>query len=82
MSRRELEQPIDYRWLNLEAERFEDSRHRLDDALRVGHEGPLYFRAIVSPQRSQVLIAGARRDFTDSEAIRMARRLSGLGITD
>lgn len=64
--------PIVYRFLNMDAQRFESDEFALQKA--VGSGGLM--RAIPSFGFDQVLIAGGGREFSETEAILLSRRLS------
>ncbi len=67
--------PIDYRYLNMDTERFTDSNEMLIVELGVG---ALIKSFPSSPEYNQVLIAGGQKPFSDFSAIFLCKQLSGL----
>jgi len=66
---------IEYRYLNMDRERFEESAEALAEYFR-GIGG--LTRAIPNWQHDQVLYASGSKSFSKTEAIRLCKQLSGV----
>ena len=66
--------PIEYRFLNMDAMMFVKDAAELSRSLGVGS----LIRAIPNWQHNQVLYAGGRRWFSESQAIQLCKRISNV----
>lgn len=69
--------PIDYRFLNIDTEEFVPSQEELEKQLW-SNGGSYLLRAIPNWKYNQVLFAGGRKDFSESTATIISRRISGV----
>lgn len=68
------EDPIDYRYLNIDTQIFVKSLAVLTKQIGVSGE----VRAIPNYNHSQVVVAASKNHFTETAAIILCRRLSGV----
>ena len=73
MTTRDDSTPIEYRYLNMDTEKFVETQEELSRDCVGG-----IIRAVPNYKHNQVLIAASCREFTEMTAILLCRKVSGL----